>query len=269
MRYAGMEAGIASWWGQGSATDSRVPLLLQGASGTPFRWSLYYEREGSADPTVAQLSSDLGYIAANYGADPSYLRVDGKPVIFVYADGADACGMADRWTQANAQPLLRRAQGVPRLQDLRESAAELAPVRARGRERFAGRIQLRDLARLLQEGRNRAPACARPGPVDRERAGDEGEQRTVATRHDVQRVGRGHRGRVGAAMGELLRATAPISTPSTSISSDRYPRGHHRAGGGVQRRRHTGVAPEGRRVLVREPQWSECRRHAVPSRCRT
>jgi len=102
MRYAGMEAGIASWWGQGSATDSRVPLLLQGASGTPFRWSLYYEREGSADPTVAQLSSDLGYIAANYGANPSYLRVGGKPVIFVYGDGADACGMVDRWTQANA-----------------------------------------------------------------------------------------------------------------------------------------------------------------------
>jgi hypothetical protein len=102
MRYAGMEAGIASWWGQGSATDSRVPLLLQGAAGTPFRWSLYYEREGSSDPTVAQLSSDLGYIAANYGANASYLRVNSKPVIFVYGDGADGCGMVDRWSQANA-----------------------------------------------------------------------------------------------------------------------------------------------------------------------
>ncbi|MDQ1479657.1 MAG: hypothetical protein QOI44_518, partial [Actinomycetota bacterium] len=102
MQYAGMEAGIASWWGQGSATDSRVPLLLQGASGSTFRWSLYYEREGSSDPTVAQLSSDLGYIATKYGANPSYLRVNGKPVIFVYADGADGCGMVDRWTQANA-----------------------------------------------------------------------------------------------------------------------------------------------------------------------
>jgi hypothetical protein len=102
MQYAGMDAGIASWWGQGSATDSRVPLLLQGASGSTFRWSLYYEKEGSSDPTVAQLNSDLTYIAAHYGADPSYLRVNGKPVIFVYGDAADACPMVDRWTQANA-----------------------------------------------------------------------------------------------------------------------------------------------------------------------
>src|SRR5438128_4714068 len=102
MQYGGMDAGIASWWGQGSATDSRVPLLLHGATGTTFRWSLYYEQEGYSDPTVAQLSSDLGYIAANYGANPSYLRVNGKPVIFAYAGSADACGMVDRWTQANA-----------------------------------------------------------------------------------------------------------------------------------------------------------------------
>ncbi len=33
MRYAGMDAGIASWWGQGSDTDTRFPLLLQGAAG--------------------------------------------------------------------------------------------------------------------------------------------------------------------------------------------------------------------------------------------
>jgi hypothetical protein len=102
MQYAGIDAGIASWWGQGSATDSRIPLLLQGAGGSAFRWSLYYERESTGDPTVAQLTSDLDYIAANYGSNASYLRVGGKPVIFVYADGADGCGMADRWSQANA-----------------------------------------------------------------------------------------------------------------------------------------------------------------------
>src|SRR5204863_533784 len=52
MRYAGMNAGIASWWGQGSKTDQRIPLLLQAAAGTTFRWSLYYEPEGSSDPTT-------------------------------------------------------------------------------------------------------------------------------------------------------------------------------------------------------------------------
>ena len=99
MQGAGLQAGIASWWGQGSTTDSRIPTLLSVAGS--FRWTLYYEQEGSSDPSVAQINSDLTYIAAHYASNPAYLRVSGKPVIFVYADGGDGCGMADRWKAAN------------------------------------------------------------------------------------------------------------------------------------------------------------------------
>ena len=101
MQYGGIQAGIASWWGQGSKADSRVPALLSAASGTNFRWSLYYENESLGDPTSSQIQSDLTYIRDHYGAGPSYLRVNGKFVVFVYADGNDGCGMADRWKQAN------------------------------------------------------------------------------------------------------------------------------------------------------------------------
>ena len=98
---AGIQAGIASWWGQGSATDGRIPLLLANAGDT-FKWTLYYEPEGTGDPTVAQIQADLDYILANYASSPAFLRVNGKPVIFVYASGTDSCSMADRWVQANA-----------------------------------------------------------------------------------------------------------------------------------------------------------------------
>ena len=101
MSGAGLDAGIASWWGQGSATDQRVPLLLNAASGTSFRWTLYYEPEGTSDPSVAQISSDLGYIDSHYGNSPTFLRHNGHPVIFVYADASDGCAMADRWAQAD------------------------------------------------------------------------------------------------------------------------------------------------------------------------
>ncbi len=101
MQYGGIEAGIASWWGQGSKTDSRVPALLSAASGTNFRWALYYELESQGDPTVSQIQNDLTYIRDHYGLDPSYLRVNGKFVVFVYADANDGCGMADRWKQGN------------------------------------------------------------------------------------------------------------------------------------------------------------------------
>ena len=100
MQYGGIQAGIASWWGQGSKTDQRIPTLLRAADGTTFRWSLYYEPEAQGDPTVSQLHDDLTYIVSHYGNDPSFLRINGRPVIFVYADGSDGCGMASRWAQA-------------------------------------------------------------------------------------------------------------------------------------------------------------------------
>jgi hypothetical protein len=102
--YAHIQVGISSWWGQGQRTDARVPDLLSAtrAVGSPVRWSLYYEAEAQGDPSVAAIASDLAYIRDHYGSDPAFFRIGGRFVIFVYADGSDACGMVDRWAQANA-----------------------------------------------------------------------------------------------------------------------------------------------------------------------
>jgi hypothetical protein len=101
MQYANIRAGIASWWGHGSATDGRIQMLLQAASLTGFEWALYYEPEGQGDPPASQITADLKYIRARYSQQPGYLRVGGRPVLFAYADGADGCNMAARWKQAN------------------------------------------------------------------------------------------------------------------------------------------------------------------------
>ncbi len=101
MQYGGIQVGIASWWGQGSQTDAKIAALLQAAAGTNFRWSIYYENESLGNPSVAQLTSDLTYLRDLYGNDPSFLRINGRFVVFVYSDGSDNCGMADRWKQAN------------------------------------------------------------------------------------------------------------------------------------------------------------------------
>ena len=101
MQYANIRAGIASWWGQGSQTDSRIPTLLQAASTSDFAWALYYEPEGQGDPPASQIASDLRYIREHYAQATSYLRVGGHPVLFAYADAGDRCGMAARWKEAN------------------------------------------------------------------------------------------------------------------------------------------------------------------------
>lgn len=101
MQYGNIQAGIASWWGPDTHTDGRVPALLAAASGTGFKWSLYYEQEGQGEPSVSQITADLAYIQANYAPDPSYLRIGDKFVVFVYGDPADGCTTADRWQAAN------------------------------------------------------------------------------------------------------------------------------------------------------------------------
>jgi hypothetical protein len=101
MLYGGITAGIASWWGQGTPTDGRVKELLQAASGSGFRWALYYEKEGVGNPTPTEISADLTYIRDHYSYDPSYLKIDGRFVVFAYSDPSDDCGMADRWKQGN------------------------------------------------------------------------------------------------------------------------------------------------------------------------
>ena len=103
LEYAKFEAGIYSWWGQGHYTDQRFGGMLgaTNARHSPIKWAAYHEREGTTDPTADAIGADLDYIKSKYAGDPSYLKVAGKPVIFVYAGGADACPMADRWVQAN------------------------------------------------------------------------------------------------------------------------------------------------------------------------
>jgi len=101
MQYGGIALGIASWWGVGEHTDARIPALLAAAAGTGFRWALYYEEEGAANPTVDQLRADLTYMRDHYASDPSYARVNGKFVVFVYNANDGDCSVVDRWSRAN------------------------------------------------------------------------------------------------------------------------------------------------------------------------
>lgn len=111
MRYAGMQAGIASWWGpetvpdpyrdwQASITDRSLRVGLKAAEGTPFTWGIYYEDEAAANPSVSQLRADLDYVKSRYTGHPNFLYRNGKPVVFVWPGGGDTCEMVHRWEQA-------------------------------------------------------------------------------------------------------------------------------------------------------------------------
>jgi hypothetical protein len=96
MEYAHIEVAIASWWGPGTLTDARVPLLLAAAAGTPLRWALYYE------PAPGTQAADLAYIYSHYASSPEYEHLNGKPVLFVYSRSVASCADAASWVGLNA-----------------------------------------------------------------------------------------------------------------------------------------------------------------------
>ncbi len=110
MKEARLEVAIASWFGSQTREDTSFRNIItsfMGRTDNPYpnlRWALYYEDEGFADPSVSTLVTDLNYIKNSYASSPYFLKVNGKPVIFVYAGANDTPGtMPSRWKDANLQ----------------------------------------------------------------------------------------------------------------------------------------------------------------------
>jgi len=112
MRYAGMQAGIFSWWGAASTpglpygyqqVDRAFGVALQAAHGTPFTWGIYFESGSPAfgDRSVGALRNYMTYVRDHYANDPNYLHMAGRPVIFVWPNAGDGCNMVQNWADAN------------------------------------------------------------------------------------------------------------------------------------------------------------------------
>jgi hypothetical protein len=112
MRYAGMQAGIFSWWGAASSpglpygyqeVDRAFGVALQAAHGTPFTFGIYFESGSPAfgDRSVGALRNYMTYVRDHYANDPNYLHMAGRPVIFVWPNAGDGCNMAQNWHDAN------------------------------------------------------------------------------------------------------------------------------------------------------------------------
>ncbi len=97
MKYAGLDAAISSWWGRGHPTDRRLPRLLEAAQAGGLRVTAYYEPKGK-DSTTAQLAADLARLDSLATRYRSWLRIEGRPVLFVY--DTSGCADVDRWQRA-------------------------------------------------------------------------------------------------------------------------------------------------------------------------
>ncbi|KAL7544210.1 hypothetical protein ACHAWF_007590 [Thalassiosira exigua] len=89
-RQSNINLWVASWWGPDSQADSTIKNVIMPHSdlnGT--RIALFYETHGRVRKNgnydnIANAYWDAGYIANTYFDDPNYLRIEGRPVLFVY-----------------------------------------------------------------------------------------------------------------------------------------------------------------------------------------
>lgn len=88
-RGANVNLWVASWWGPKSREDNTLLNVImphEDLEGT--RIALFYETTSrikkSANYSTANVYSDVAYMAKNYFDDPNYMRIDGRPVLFVY-----------------------------------------------------------------------------------------------------------------------------------------------------------------------------------------
>jgi len=82
----GIDGFICSWWGVGGFEDKAIPKLLDYAQKKNFEITLYWESvPGEGEKKIVRAVSDLVYILKNYGSHPAFMKIDNKPVIFIYS----------------------------------------------------------------------------------------------------------------------------------------------------------------------------------------
>ena len=88
-RRAGLDFWAVSWWGPDSATDRTIrEAILKHPDADGLRYAVLYEttgRLGGFDrPRYDNLIKDLAYLEKHYFTHPHYLRINDRPVLFIY-----------------------------------------------------------------------------------------------------------------------------------------------------------------------------------------
>ena len=82
---AGIDGFIATWWGPNRFSDKALPKLLDRAEAKGFSVTIYWESvPGKGQDKRDRAVKDLTHVLRHYGRHPAFLKVDGKPVVFVY-----------------------------------------------------------------------------------------------------------------------------------------------------------------------------------------
>ncbi|MBW8040023.1 MAG: hypothetical protein FVQ85_08500 [Planctomycetes bacterium] len=97
-RRAGIDTLIVSWWGHGSFCDRAMGKILDSCRQHGLTACIYYESVPRPQ-TPKSAADDIIKVLNKYGKHAAHLRVNGKPVVFIYGRTLQELGLTD-WLKA-------------------------------------------------------------------------------------------------------------------------------------------------------------------------
>jgi hypothetical protein len=90
---AGIDCFVISWWGINDFTDNASKHIKNVCERDDFEFTFYVENTSehyNKTPSINQTVNDITYLFNTYGNSSSFYKIDGRPVIFVYAKARDS-----------------------------------------------------------------------------------------------------------------------------------------------------------------------------------
>ncbi len=113
----GIDFLVSSWWGQSSWEDVTLANnMLAEIEETDIQFSVYYEsaihgiENGEIKITEnkkAEIIENFNYLAAHYFDHPNYLKVNGRPIVFIYLSAIYTGLYKEAFTQARQELLMK------------------------------------------------------------------------------------------------------------------------------------------------------------------
>jgi glycoprotein endo-alpha-1,2-mannosidase len=124
-KQAGLTGFIVSWWGPKDFTNEGIMPLLNLAQQANLHVTVYFETCHPEQTPVRETAlRDVLYLLSHYGNHPAWLKVNGKPVLFVYSRAIAEIGLDD-WKWVISEVNRRSPGGVVVIGDqLTKEAAE-------------------------------------------------------------------------------------------------------------------------------------------------
>ena len=90
-KQAGLDGWIVSWWGRRDFSGRAMRPILDACKAAGLEATIYYETVPRRDPDAAV--KEILDVLNRYGKHPAWLRLNGRPVIFVYGRAVQEIGL--------------------------------------------------------------------------------------------------------------------------------------------------------------------------------